>query len=220
MKRFFDIVSSSIALLIFLPFGIIISIVLRLTGEGEVFYLQERIGFRGKSFPVYKFATMLKESPKIGSGDITLANDPRVLPFGHILRKTKLNEVPQLLNVLFGSMSIVGPRPLTPKNFAYYSQEDQEIISKMRPGVTGIGSIVFRDEESIIGASSKSFEQCYREDIAPYKARLERWYYKKRNFLTDLVIIFVTIIVVISPRSMVYKKIWPDLPEPINTYST
>lgn len=212
LKRLIDILLSFIALVVFLPFGLPIALVLRLTGEGEVFYLQQRVGRNGKLFPVYKFATMLKESPNLGSGDITVTNDPRVLPVGRFLRKTKLNEVPQILNILFGTMSIVGPRPLTPKNFSYYTDEDQEVIGKMRPGLTGIGSIVFRDEESIIGASDKPFDQRYREDIAPYKAKLERWYYHHQGILTDLMVILVTAWVVFRPESTVYRKIWKDLP--------
>lgn len=207
-----DILLSLIATIIFLPVGLPIAIILRFTGEGEIFYLQDRVGKNQQSFSVYKFATMLKDSPNIGSGDITVSADPRVLPVGKFLRKTKINEVPQLLNILFGTMSIVGPRPLTPKNFSYYSEEDQKIIGRMRPGLTGIGSIVFRDEESIIGASGKPFDQRYREDIAPYKALLERWYYQHQGILTDLMVILVTAWVVFRSESTVYRKIWKDLP--------
>ncbi|MCF7939488.1 MAG: sugar transferase [Spirochaetales bacterium] len=212
MKRLFDILMSSITLLIFLPFAIPIVIVLRLTGEGKIFYLQKRMGYGGEPFQLFKFATMLKDSPNLGPGDITVQNDPRVLPAGKFLRKTKLNEVPQILNILKGDMSIVGPRPLTPKNFAYYSEDDQKVVSSMRPGLTGIGSIVFRDEESIISASDKPVDQCYREEIAPYKAKLEQWYHTHRSFITDLLIIFVTAWVVINSKSTIYRKIWKDLP--------
>lgn len=214
IKRIIDVLLSLVATTLFLPIGLPIAIVLRFTGEGEVFYLQERVGRNRKPFSVFKFATMLKNSPNIGSGDITVSGDARVLPVGKILRKTKLNEVPQVLNILFGSMSIVGPRPLTPKNFSYYSEEDQEIIGRMQPGLTGIGSIVFRDEESIIGSSEKPFDRRYKEDIAPYKAKLERWYYHHRGVLTDLLIIAITAWVVFRPESTIYRKIWKDLPPP------
>lgn len=207
-----DIILSLIATVAFLAIGIPIAIILRFTGEGEIFYLQERVGKNREPFSVYKFATMLKNSPNIGSGDITVSGDPRVLPVGKFLRKTKLNEVPQVLNILFGTMSIVGPRPLTPKNFSYYTEEDQEIIGHMRPGLTGIGSIVFRDEESIIAASDKPFDQRYREDIAPYKAQLERWYDQHRGIITDIMVILVTAWVVFYSESTVYRKIWKDLP--------
>lgn len=214
MKRAFDLLLACLLLLVFLPFGIVISLVLRFTGEGKIFYRQQRIGHANCPFGLIKFATMLKNSPNIGTGDITLANDPRVLPAGRLLRKTKLNEVPQLLNIVAGDMSFVGPRPLTPKNFDYYSPSAKETIARMRPGLTGIGSIVFRDEESIIGASSKDYEQCYREDIAPYKASLEEWYFEHQSFMTDLLVILVTAWVVFFPGSRLYRHIWPDLPAP------
>ena len=110
MTRIFDIFFSLVALLLFLPFGIIIALILRFSGEGEIFYRQERLGKNKKLFGVLKFATMQKNSSSIGTGDVTIQNDPRVLPFGSFLRKTKLNEVPQLWNILIGQMSIVGPR--------------------------------------------------------------------------------------------------------------
>lgn len=213
LKRLFDIVLSVIALLLFLPFGIVIIAILRFTGEQKVFFTQERIGMNGRRFEIYKFATMLANSPNLGSRDITIPYDPRVLPFGRFLRLTKLNEVPQFLNILFGSMSIVGPRPLTPKNFFYYSKENQDIIIRMKPGLTGISSIVFRHEERIIGDSVKTFEQCYKEDISPYKAQLERWYFSHRGLLTDVLIVLVTIFVVLFPDSGLYRHVWKDLPD-------
>jgi lipopolysaccharide/colanic/teichoic acid biosynthesis glycosyltransferase len=155
---------------------------------------------------------MLKCSPSTGTGDVTVKNDPRVLPAGRILRKTKLNEIPQLINILTGDMSIVGPRPQTPKNFNYFPPEGKDIILSMRPGLTGIGSIVFRDEETIVASSGKSVEQCYAETIGPYKAELEAWYYKKRNVITYLLLIFVTAWVIVFPRSEIYRRIWPSLP--------
>ena len=111
LKRLFDLILSFIALFFLFPFFLIISIILLFTGEGEVFYLQERIGFKNKKFKIIKFATMIKDSPNIGTGSITLRDDPRVLPIGKILRKTKINELPQIFNVIIGNMSIVGPRP-------------------------------------------------------------------------------------------------------------
>ena len=107
MIRFFDILFSGIALLILSPLLVPVSIILRLTGEGEVFFLQERIGKGGKKFKLFKFATMLKNSPNIGTGTVTMRNDPRVLPVGKLLRKTKINELPQLLNIFIGDMSVI-----------------------------------------------------------------------------------------------------------------
>ena len=123
--------------------------ILRVSGEGEIFFLQNRVGRGGKDFKLYKFATMLKDSPKIGTGTISMKNDPRVLPVGKILRKTKINELPQLINVLVGDMSIIGPRPLTLKSFDLYSLDVQQAIKKVKPGLSGVGSIVFRKEEDI-----------------------------------------------------------------------
>jgi lipopolysaccharide/colanic/teichoic acid biosynthesis glycosyltransferase len=213
MTRVLDVLISASALLLFLPFGLIISLLLRFTGEGEVFYRQQRIGRDGRPFGLLKFATMLKDSPALGTGDVTVKNDPRVLPVGRVLRMTKLNEIPQLLNVLMGDMSIVGPRPQTPRNFRYFPEPDRAVISSMRPGLTGIGSIVFRDEESIVAASDKPLDACYRDDIGPYKAELEKWYRERRGLRTYLLIIFVTAWVILRPSSQVYRSIWPSLPQ-------
>ena len=189
-------------------------VILRFTGEGEIFFTQDRIGKNGRLFKFFKFATMLKDSPNIGSGDITLKKDPRVLPLGHFLRKTKINEMPQLINVLIGDMSIVGPRPQTPKNFDWFPQEQKETILSMRPGLTGIGSIVFRDEETIAANSGKTTEECYRKIIGPYKAKLEEWYSERRNIFTYFLLIFITAWVIIFPRSEIYRKIWSSLQPP------
>jgi lipopolysaccharide/colanic/teichoic acid biosynthesis glycosyltransferase len=212
MTRILDIVLSVIALIFFLPFGLVIILILRCTGEGEIFYTQERIGKNGRKFRVFKFATMLKNSSAIGAGDVTVKNDPRVLPFGNILRKTKLNEIPQFINILIGDMSVVGPRPQTPKNFEYFPQEGKAVISSMCPGLTGIGSIIFRDEELIVAASGKPIETCYREVIGPYKAEVEGWYGERRNLVTYLLLIAVTAWVIIRPKSEIYRRIWPSIP--------
>jgi lipopolysaccharide/colanic/teichoic acid biosynthesis glycosyltransferase len=212
MTRILDIMVSFISLIVFFPFGLIIALILRFTGEGEMFYIQERIGKGGRHFGLLKFATMLKNSPSIGAGDITVKNDPRVLPVGHFLRKSKLNEVPQLVNILVGDMSVVGPRPQTQKNFDYFPPERKQIILSMRPGLTGIGSVVFRDEESIVEKSGKTIEECYRQIIGPYKAELEAWYWDRQNVVTYCLLIIITAWVIIRPRSEIYRRIWPSLP--------
>jgi lipopolysaccharide/colanic/teichoic acid biosynthesis glycosyltransferase len=212
MTRLLDIFFSFIALLIFLPFGIIIVLILSFTGEGEVFYTQYRIGKNGKHFGLLKFATMLKNSPSIGAGDITVKNDSRVLPVGRFLRKTKINEIPQLVNILIGDMSVIGPRPQTPKNFEYFPPENKKIILSMRPGLTGIGSIVFRDEETIVDNFGRNTEVCYSEVIGPYKAKLEAWYYEHQNIITYFLLIMITAWVIVCPGSEIYRRIWPSLP--------
>jgi len=212
MKRLMDLFIAGVGLLAFLPVGAAIAIVLRLTGEGEIFYRQNRVGRGGKLFGLLKFATMLKNSPNLAGGTVTVKNDPRVLPLGGFLRKTKLNEIPQLWNVLTGEMSIVGPRPLTPQTFAYYSPEAAATIQRMQPGLTGVGSIVFRDEEAIFARSSKPTHQCYREDISPRKAALETWYLEHQSFWLDLKLVFFTALVVIHHDARFLERWLPGVP--------
>ncbi len=213
MKRAFDLLLSLVGLVIFLPFGLVIAAVLRVTGEGEVFYRQERVARDGQLIRVLKFVTMLKDSPKLGSGSITLKNDPRVLPVGRFLRKAKLNEVPQLWNVFTGDMSMVGPRPMTREDFGYYTPETARRIVSVRPGLTGLGSVVFRDEEAVIAASRKHWLDCYKEDVVPYKGELEIWYIDHASFLLDLKLILVTVWVVLFPASRLHLKLLPGIPE-------
>jgi len=154
----------------------------------------------------------MKNSLNIGTGDITVRNDPRVFPFGRFLRKTKINELPQILNVLFGSMSIVGLRPLTSNNFNYYSDDVKIATGKMKPGITGIGSVMFRDEEAYTSAAEdpKAF---YKEYITPYKGELEVWYAENASFVLDLRLIFLTAWVIINPESNLLHNMLRNLPE-------
>lgn len=205
MMRLCDVVLSLFAIVVLSPLLVPVAIILKLTGEHHVFYMQERIGIGGKPFGLLKFATMLKDSPNIGTGDITIRNDPRVLPFGRILRKTKINELPQIINVLLGDMSIIGPRPLTSKNFNYYSDEVKEVIGRMRPGLSGAGSIVFHDEESMMADSGMPYEEFYKLHISPCKGALEVWYYQNQSLLLYLKLIALTTLVVIKPGLDVHK---------------
>jgi lipopolysaccharide/colanic/teichoic acid biosynthesis glycosyltransferase len=211
-KRALDIVLSTGSLLALLPLFVPLAIILRLTGEGEVFYRQERVGFRGRKIQLLKFVTMLKNSPNIGTGTITLQNDPRVLPLGRFLRKTKINELPQILNVLKGDMSIVGPRPQTEECYDFFPERDRDQIYLTRPGLTGVGSIIFRDEEEILARSPKEYARCYREDIMPHKLALELWYIQHQSFWLDLKLIFITAWVVAFPKSTIYRRLLKDLP--------
>ena len=213
MQRFFDIVFSSIALLVVLPLFIILIILLRFTGEGEIFFMQDRIGQNGVIFKLFKFATMLKDSPQTGTGTVTLKNDPRILPLGKFLRKTKLNELPQLINILIGNMSVVGPRPQTRRCFLAFPKATQDTIIQVRPGLSGIGSIVFRDEEEILSDNTMSIG-FYDNIIAPYKGDLEIWYVAHQGINTYFKIIFLTIWVIIFPSSGVVWKAFADLPPP------
>ena len=214
MKRLLDIFVSGFLLLILLVPGVFVLILLRFTGEGKVFYLQSRVGKNGNRFKVYKLATMLENSPNVGTQDITVRNDPRVLPLGRILRKTKLNELPQLFNVFKGDMSLVGWRPLVEKSFSYYPQHVQDHITEVKPGLTGIGSIFFRDEEALLERTTKEPRKLYTEDIAPYKGELELWYNKHQSFWLDLKILFCTAWVVLFSKSKLYQTLFPDIPNP------
>lgn len=213
VKRFIDITISFIALVILLPILLPVCLVLLLTGEHYVFYFQKRVGQNCEKFDIWKFATMLKNSPNIGTGTITLRKDPRVLPFGSFLRKTKINELPQIINVLIGNMSLVGPRPLTENQFMHYSEDVRGDISKLKPGITGIGSIVFRDEEKIISESKLDPKDCYKNQIAPYKGKLEQWYLKNRSVYIDFTLIFLTAWVIVSPESNLQYRLLKDLPK-------
>jgi len=211
MQRLLDIVFSGLALLVLSPLLVPIAIALRLTGEGEVFFIQQRVGRGGQLFGLYKFATMLKNSPNLGTGTVTVKNDPRVLPLGRFLRKTKINELPQLLNIFKGDMSIIGPRPQTQRCFDAFPARSQAEIIKVRPGLSGIGSIVFRDEEELMHASEEP-ERFYDEVIMPYKGALEEWYVAHQGLWTYLAAIFVTAWVVLFPESRLAWRVFPQLP--------
>ena len=211
IKRFFDILFSFIAVLILSPLLIPIMVLLKLTGEHEIFYFQKRIGYKNREFNIWKFATMLKNSPNIGTGEITLRNDPRVTSMGRFLRRTKINELPQVFNVLVGDMSIVGPRPLMRKSFDLYTPEVQAVIYNTRPGITGIGSVIFRDEEKLI-SESKDMQATYR-DIFRYKGALEMWYQQHLSFYTDFMIIFLTAWQILFSESKLVYKVFPSLPK-------
>jgi lipopolysaccharide/colanic/teichoic acid biosynthesis glycosyltransferase len=213
MDRFFDILFSGIALLFLSPLLIPIAITLKLSGEGEVFFLQERIGMGGDRFKLFKFATMLKNSPNIGTGTVTMKGDPRVLPVGKFLRKTKINELPQLLNIFFGDMSVVGPRPLTTQTFGAYSVGTQDLIKQVRPGLSGVGSIIFRGEEEIMHGATASVD-FYATIIAPYKGSLEEWYVSNKSLGLYAKAILLTVWVVLFPSSNAAWKVFKTLPEP------
>lgn len=212
--RIFDIVSSSIALAILSPLLLLTAVILRFTGEGDVIYLQKRVGFGGKDFGMYKFVTMRRDSERLPGGLMTAKGDPRVFPVGRVLRKTKINELLQFINVVIGDMSIVGPRPQVRPHFEAYSERVQRELEKLRPGVTGIGSIVFRDEEDILGAAGDDRERVYREVIAPLKGELEVWYSKHRSLRLDLALCFITAAFLVWPRPRVLWSMFKDLPRP------
>jgi lipopolysaccharide/colanic/teichoic acid biosynthesis glycosyltransferase len=212
MFRIFDILFSTITIISLFPFMIPIMVALKLTGEHYIFYTQARIGKCGRPFHILKFATMLKNSPNLPGGLITVPDDPRLLPFGKFLRKTKINELPQIVNIFIGQMSVVGYRPFAEKHYSLYSDEVKEKIKDLKPGLTGIGSIVFRDEERILHSVS---DRDYFHDkiITPYKGMLECWYTENRNIKNYFLIIFCTILSVLSIDKNFWKKIFTSLPK-------
>lgn len=210
LKRLLDILLALLALLLLLPVFVPVIILLLLTGEREVFYFQKRIGYGNKPFYIWKFATMVKNSPNIGTGEITLRNDPRVTPVGRFLRKTKINELPQIINVLKGDMSIVGPRPLMEVSFNLYDPEVRQRIYQTRPGITGIGSLIFRDEEKILSESNDP--RAMYAAIYPYKGELEMWYQDHKSLLTDISIIFLTAWAILFPQQSLAPKFFGSLP--------
>jgi lipopolysaccharide/colanic/teichoic acid biosynthesis glycosyltransferase len=212
MQRFIDLLLSSIAITFLSPLLLPVIFILKITGEGEIFYVQKRIGRHGSEFGLLKFATMLKDSPNIGAGEITIHNDPRVLPLGKILRKTKLNELPQLFNIIKGDMSIVGPRPMVPNTYTNYPKEAQITLNTIRPGLTGIGSIFFRDEEQFL-IEKEDPMAFYEEHIIPYKSALEVWYVKNNSIILYLQIIIITAWVVIFSKSKIAEKIFNEIPK-------
>ncbi|MCR9289877.1 MAG: sugar transferase [Bacteroidetes bacterium] len=215
LKRGFDFIISLVGFLILVPIFLVIAILLKFTGEGEVFYFQKRMGYKNDVFDIIKFATMLKNSMNMGNKTVTLRNDPRVTSVGRYLRKTKINELPQIINVIIGDMSLIGPRPLPVNSYKKYHPEVQAIIYQNRPGVTGIGSIVFRDEEKLVTEVKKFGKEpldYYKEHIYPYKGALESWYYYNVSFITDIKILFLTFWYVFNSKSELMFKIFKSVP--------
>lgn len=213
MQRLFDILFASLALVLLSPLLVMFALILRFTGEGEVFFKQNRVGRGSRMFGLYKFATMLKDSPNLGTGTVTVSGDPRILPVGHFLRKTKINELPQLINIFLGDMSVIGPRPQTQRCFDAFPMASQPVITTVRPGLSGIGSIVFRGEEEMMGTANDA-DHFYDHVIMPYKAALEEWYVQTRSLATYITLIGLTVWVVLRPNSTIVWRVYSSLPKP------
>lgn len=211
LKRLLDILLASVAMIILSPLFMAVVVVLALTGEHEIFYRQKRIGYKGRPFHIWKFATMVKNSPNIGTREITVRNDPRVTLVGRILRISKINELPQIINVLTGEMSIVGPRPLMEVSYKMYPENIRDRIYQNKPGITGIGSLIFRDEEEIV-SQAQDPRKAY-EAIFTYKADLESWYLKHQSFFTDSKIILLTAFAILFRENSLTRKWFTDLPQ-------
>ena len=204
-KRLLDVVLSGIALCVLPPLYVVVSVLLRLAGEGDVLFRQRRVGQGGAKFTLLKFTTMARGSA--ATGDITYVDDPRVLPLGRWLSALKIDELPQLWNTLKGEMSLVGPRPLTPRAFHCYSPRVQEIVKSMKPGVTGVGSLVFRNEDRILAQAPGDPKEYYDKVIIPLKGELETWYFAHRSLYVDLLILACTLVAVPWPRSTLHLRL-------------
>ena len=213
IKRLFDLTVAVLSLLLLFVPMILVMIILKFTGEGEIFYLQKRLGYLNNEFKIIKFATMVKNSPNIGTGSLTLRDDPRVLPFGKFLRKSKINELPQIFNVIIGNMSIVGPRPQMKVDFDKFPSKKRNEIYKSKPGITGVGSIIFRDEEKWISNFNGDKHEFYKNKIAPYKTEVELWYYKNQSMFVDIKLIILTAWVIIFPDSNFIERMFKSLPK-------
>ena len=189
LKRIFDITLSLFGLIILLPFMLIIAILIKIDSKGPVFFKQIRVTKNGKEFKIFKYRTMRVGSDKYSQ--ITVGKDGRITKIGSFLRKYKLDEIPQLINVLIGDMSLVGPRPEVPKYVALYTDEQKEIL-KVRAGITDYASIEFSDENDLL-ASEEDPEKAYIEKIMPKKIELNKKYLSETSVLTDIKIILLTI---------------------------
>ena len=189
LKRIFDIISSLFGLILLLPFMIIIAILIKLDSKGPIFFRQVRVTKNGREFKILKYRTMRVGSDKYSQ--ITVGKDSRITKVGDFLRKYKLDEIPQLINVLIGDMSLVGPRPEVPKYVALYTEEQREIL-KVRAGITDYASIEFSNENDIL-ANETDPEKAYIEKIMPRKIELNKKYLSEISVMTDIKIILLTI---------------------------
>ncbi|HOV68701.1 MAG TPA: sugar transferase [Clostridia bacterium] len=195
VKRAFDIIASLIGLIILSPVMIVITAIIVFTSGFPVFFHQVRVGRHGRKFKIIKFRTMVNNAEKIGD-KLTISGDGRITHIGRVLRKYKLDELPQLINVLLGDMSLVGPRPEVPEYVRLYDERQLRVL-EVRPGITDYASIKFRNENEILAAAAQP-EKLYIDRIMPYKLELNLKYIEEMSFLTDLKIIFTTIIAVMK----------------------
>jgi lipopolysaccharide/colanic/teichoic acid biosynthesis glycosyltransferase len=190
-KRLFDVVASAIGLLVLWPVFLVIAALIKLEDGGPVFYRQERIGYKGRPFKIWKFRTMVVNADKLGK-PLTVGRDPRITRVGYWLRKFKLDELPQLLNVLLGEMSLVGPRPEVPQYVALYTPEQRRVLDLV-PGITDPASIKFANEAELL-AEANDPEKFYIEHIMPTKIRLNMEYASHATLWSDILVILKTLV--------------------------
>jgi lipopolysaccharide/colanic/teichoic acid biosynthesis glycosyltransferase len=195
IKRSFDLLVSTLGLIVLAPFLLLIALVVRSDSPGPALYSQERVGRHGIRFQIFKFRTMFAGRPE--GNQVTAAGDPRITRVGAFLRRTKLDELPQLINVIRGDMSIVGPRPEVPRYVALYPPQEREIVLSVRPGITDEAAIEFAQENELL-ALSEDPEQVYKSNILPRKLDIYVAYVQSRSFLGDLRILVRTLVRVIA----------------------
>lgn len=203
IKRIFDIVMSLIGIIVLLPVMVIIAILIKSTSEGPILFKQTRVTKNGREFKIYKYRTMRENSE--GNNQITVGNDSRITPIGKILRKTKLDEIPQLFNVLKGEMSLVGPRPEVPKYVNLYTENQRKIL-EVPAGITDYASIYFSNESELLG-KVKDPDKFYIEKIMPYKIELNQKYIQNINIFEDVKIIILTILKIMKLIKIEPKKL-------------
>lgn len=186
--RMLDLVAATVGLILLSPLFLILALWIKLSSPGPVFYRARRIGQGGRLFHLYKFRTMVVDADQQGPG-LTMAGDSRITPAGRFLRRTKLDELPQLVNVLKGEMSLVGPRPEDPRYVALYTPEQQKLL-QVRPGITSIASLHYRQESDLL--RGRDWETVYTQEILPHKLALELNYLQKRTLWRDLNLIWRT----------------------------
>jgi len=187
LKRAFDVMVSALVILIALPLWAAVAVAIKLDSPGPVFYRAQRIGRNGRPFTLYKFRTMITDADTRGPG-ITRCDDPRITRVGRFLRRMKIDEMPQLLNVLKGEMSIIGPRPEDPRYVAHYTPEQRRVLS-VRPGMASPAFIKYRHEEEILAAAGDHLEQIYLTEILPDKLRMDLEYIEQQSLLFDLIVL-------------------------------
>ncbi|MDG0974465.1 MAG: sugar transferase [Crocinitomicaceae bacterium] len=195
MKRIFDILFSLIVLTAFLPFGTVIAIIILLTSKGGIFYVQERIGRHEKPFGLLKFRTMRKDADKLGKLTVGM-RDPRITGIGYFLRKYKLDEFPQFINVLLGSMSVVGPRPEVKEYVDLYTPAQKQVLN-VKPGITDYASLEYFEENELLGKSADP-RKTYIEEVMPAKLELNKKYTSNPSIGQDVKIVWKTFVRVIS----------------------
>ena len=197
VKRLFDSAASAVALLVLLPVFVVIGVLVRSGSPGGAFFRQTRVGKDGRTFRLLKFRSMRPGSEALGQ--ITVGGrDPRITGIGHFLRKSKMDELPQLINVLIGDMSLVGPRPEVPKYVALYTAEQRQVLT-VRPGLTSLASLAYLDENELLGRSQDP-ERTYVEVVMPAKLALDLKYVRERSFIGDLRILFDTAARIVGER--------------------